>query len=145
MTLTEHQQRIGARISAHPDLTTLPVVIEAAVPNVVEAVMRSLAQSKLNIVVASGAGEAGEARPSVAVFQERFIVTIAQIAGVSQATLSPVQILDRLLPWLHSYAASDGPGGAMYLVRRHDPLPDDGPVSGHQLTLEIKVPIRAPA
>lgn len=142
MTIAEHQQRIGDRIAAHPDLTAIPLTIEAAVPNVVAAVMKSLAQGRLNIVVASGPGEVSTLHPQALIFSERFIVTVGQAAGVSEPTLAPIQIVDRLLPWLHGYPASDAAGSTRYLVRRHDPLPDDGPISGHQLTLEISVGIR---
>ncbi len=145
MTISEHQQRIGARIAAHPDLATLPLIVEAAVPNVVEAVTKSLAQARLGIVVASGAGEATTGSALVVTLTERFVVTVAQVAGLSTNVLAPIQIIDRLLPWLHGYRSADGAGATQYQVRRHDPLPEDGPVSGHQITLEIAVGVRAQA
>lgn len=140
MNLTEHQQRIGSRIAAHASVAGIPVIVEADVPNVVSEVQKSLAQHALNIVVASGAGESASTNALAVTLAERFVVTIAH--GIRGGTQSPVQLLAALLPWLHGYPAADAAGAPRYQVRRHDPLPDDGPISGHQITLEVPVGIR---
>lgn len=143
MTLEGHQQIIAARIREHPDLGALNIIVEADVPDVQSAVQSALAKGLQCVVVAVGGGasESGDEGEQALVLSEKFIITVGQVPGLATPTLSPVKIIDRLIPWMHYHLWGDETGGGAYVVASHAPLDGEAGVSGHQLVLRTRVPV----
>lgn len=144
MTLQEHQQDIAARIRAHADLGALSVIVEADVLDIEGAIAKALQSAFLVIIVGSGDGRpVGESRDPTLAMETTFVVTIGMIPGLVTPTLTPVQILDRLIAWLHFWSWSTQDGAGVYLVGGHAPITSDGGLTGHQLTLRTNRPVCA--
>jgi hypothetical protein len=134
---------VASLILSHQDLATANVIVEADVPDVQSVVTKALQGARQCIVVALGAGQAAGDDPNgpSLVMDERIIVTVGQVPGLAQPPLSPVQVMDRLIPLLHfSTWTADGTGG-VYLVASRSPLDGEAGVTGHQLALKFLNPV----